>query len=242
MVSGQGSMVLYLIGVAVAGLTAFYMARLMYLTFYGSERFAEGHSHDESGHHLPKESPGVVTGPLMILAVFSAIAGLVGLPAWLWHTNYFEHFLEPSFHQAYQGDVGHDASHDHSLEIGLTILVVALAVTAIWLAYRVYIRTPGTADRIAARFPLLYRLFWNKFYVDEIYDAVVVWPIERVSRTFLWKFVDVAIIDGLVNGTGSLVQGWSQRIRKIQSGYARAYANWILFGAVLVFLFYYLTG
>jgi len=138
--------------------------------------------------------------------------------------------------------MGHHASHSRTLEIGLTILVVALAVTAIWLAHRVFIRNPGTADRIAARFPFFYKLCWNKFYVDEIYDTVIVWPIERISRTFLWRFVDVGIIDGLVNGTGSLVLGWSQRIRKIQSGYTRAYANWILFGAVLVLLYYYLMG
>ena len=130
----------------------------------------------------------------------------------------------------------------HSLEIGLTILVVALATVAIWIAYRIYVRTPVLAERIAARFALLYRLSWNKFYVDEIYDAALVWPIERVSRTFLWKFFDVGVVDGLVNGTGSLMQRWSQRIRRMQSGYARAYANWILFGAVLVFLFYYLTS
>jgi NADH-quinone oxidoreductase subunit L len=243
LVSGHGSLLLYVIGVGVAALTAFYMARLMYLTFYGTERFEKGsHSHGEGAHQSPQEPRTVVTGPLMILAFFSAIAGLVGPPAWLWHTNYFEQFLEPSFHHAYSGEAGHHAAHSHSLEIGLTLLVVALAVTAIWLAYRVFVRNPGTSDRIAARIPMLYRLSWNKFYVDEIYDAAIVWPIERLSRTFLWKVFDVAVIDGLVNGTGSLVQGWSQRIRKIQSGYARAYANWILFGAVLVFLFYYLTS
>lgn len=242
LVSDNGSVVFYAVGVGVAGLTAFYMARLMYMTFHGNERFGEGHHHSEGGHQAPKESPAVVTGPLMILALFSALAGLIGLPAWLWDTNHFEHFLEPSFHHVYRGDLGHHSSHGHSLEIGLTILVVALAVIAIWLAYRVYVRIPGTADRIAARFPLLYRLSENKFYVDEIYDTAIVWPIERISRTLLWKFVDVSIIDGLVNGAGTLSQGWSQRVRKIQSGFARAYASWILFGAVLALLFYYLTG
>jgi NADH-quinone oxidoreductase subunit L len=212
------------------------MARLMYLTFYGNERFSDGHGHN------PKESPAAVTIPLMILAVFSALAGLAGMPVWLWHTNYFEHFLEPSFHFSYRGDHGHGAAHSHTLEIGLTILVVALAVTAIWLAYRIFIRFPDKADQIAARFPLLYKVSLNKFYVDELYDAVIVWPIERVSRGILWKLVDVGMIDGMVNGTAHLVEGWSQRVRKIQSGYARAYANWILFGAVLIFLFYYLTG
>jgi NADH-quinone oxidoreductase subunit L len=238
----QGGLFFYLIGVGVAGLTAFYMARLMYLTFYGKERFSAGHNHSGDKHHAPQESPAVVTGPLIILAVFSAIAGLIGLPAWMWHTNHFEHFLEPSFHHAYKGEIGHHGSHSHSLEIGLTILVVALAVVAIWLAYRIYLRAPGAADRIAAQIPLLYKLSENKFYVDEIYDATIVWPIERLSRSFLWKFVDVSIIDGLVNGTGAMVQGWSQRVRRMQSGFARAYASWVVVGAVLVFLFYYLTG
>jgi NADH-quinone oxidoreductase subunit L len=236
LVSDHGSGVLYVIGVAVAGLTAFYMARLMYLTFYGGERFSGGHG------HTPEESPPVVTVPLMILAVFSAVAGFIGMPAWLWHSNYFEHFLEPSFHFSFKADHGHGAAHSHSLEIGLTILVVALAVVGIWLAHHIFIRRPGSGEQIAARFPFLYKLSRNKFYVDELYDAVVVWPTERMSRSFLWRFVDVGIIDGLVNVTGELAQGWSRQIRKMQSGYARAYANWILFGAVLVFLFYYITG
>jgi len=239
--SSHGNAVFWLIGVAVAGLTAFYMARLMYLTFYGEERFESGHSHGhtEEGHAIPREPSGFVTGPLMILAVFSALAGLIGLPAWLWHTNYFEHFLEPSFHFAYLGEAGHGGSHSHSLEIALTVLVVALAITAIWLAHRIFLGTPGKAEQIAARFPALYKLLSNKFYVDELYDAAIVWPIERLSRSFLWKGIDVGVIDGLVNGTASVAMRWSERIRKLQSGYARVYANWILFGAVLILLYYW---
>ena len=155
LVSEHGSGIFYVIGVAVAGLTAFYMARLMYLTFYGAERFVGSHTNDGDHHHEPKEPSGVVTGPLIILAVFSALAGLVGLPAWMWNTNHFEHFLEPSFQFAYVGEAGHGGSHSHSLEIGLTVLVVALAVTAIWIAYRIFVRKPGVAERIAARFPSL---------------------------------------------------------------------------------------
>jgi NADH-quinone oxidoreductase subunit L len=234
----QGRILFWLVGVLVAGLTAFYMGRLMFLTFYGEERFAGTHNPHEGSHTAPKEPSGIVTGPLVILAIFSAIGGLVGLPAWL-GPNRFEHFLEPSFEQAYRG--GHGL-HSHGLEIGLTLLVVALAAIAIWFAYRAFVRVPDLADRIATRFAAIHRLLWNKFFVDEFYDATIVWPTERVSRVLLWRVVDVGMIDGLVNGTASLMQGWSQWIRRVQSGYARVYANWILFGAVLIFLYYYLAG
>ncbi|UCF38269.1 MAG: NADH-quinone oxidoreductase subunit L [Acidobacteriota bacterium] len=245
LVSGHGHLLLWVAGVLVAALTAFYMARLMYLTFYGKERFSHeshGHHDDHDHHHSgpPKEPSLFVTLPLMILGVLSAIAGLVGLPAWL-GDNRFEHFLEPVFHYAYTGD-GHQGEHSHSLEIGLTVVIVTLALISIFLAYRFFVKNPAIPERIAERFAGIHKLLWNKFYVDEVYDALIVWPIERISRFVLWKGIDVGIIDGAVNGVASLMQGWSNRVKRLQSGYARAYASWILFGAVLIFLYYYLAN
>jgi NADH-quinone oxidoreductase subunit L len=245
---GHGSAVYWVVGAGVAALTAFYMARLMFLTFYGPERHqtAAGHGHPASGqdasghghggHSRPKEPSWLITGPLTILAVFSAVAGLVGLPAWL-GTNYFARFLEPSFALAWHG--GHGGIHSHALEIGLTVAVVVLAVAMIIAAHRLYVADPSRAERLAARYPGIHQLLTAKFYVDEVYDALIVWPIERLSRVLLWKGLDVGLIDGAVNGVGSLMQSWGQRVRRLQVGYARIYATWVLAGVVLISLYYF---
>jgi len=243
--SEHGFVLFYIIGVLVAAMTAFYMARLMYLTFYGKERFElghHGHGHNDHGHHgensKPKEPSWTILAPLSILALLSVVGGLVGLPAWL-GTNRFENFLEPSFEFAYVGE--HHAGHELTLELSLVALVVALACGSIYLAYRYFVADPGRADRIAQAYPGIHRVLVNKFYVDEIYDAVIVHPIEKISRGFLWQGVDVQLIDAAVNGVGSLMQNWGNRVRRLQSGYARAYAGWILFGAVMVFVYLYLA-
>jgi NADH-quinone oxidoreductase subunit L len=244
--SPHGNAILWFIGTVVAALTAFYMARLMYLTFYGEERFDLSHGHGDhsgDGHHgdaKPKEPSWIITGPLSILAALSVLGGLVGLPAWL-GPNYLEHYLEPSFEFAFRGEL-HGEVHGYSLEIGLTLVVVTLAILGIWVAYRYFVADPSRAERAAARYAGLHRVLWNKFYVDEMYDALVVWPIERFSRLVLWKGIDVGLIDGAVDGIASLALRWSDSVRKIQGGYARVYASWILLGAVLVVVFYYITS
>jgi NADH-quinone oxidoreductase subunit L len=111
-----------------------------------------------------------------------------------------------------------------------------------YFAYQVFVKNPKRAERIAARFPTAHRLMLNKFYVDEIYDAAIIWPIERLSRSFLWKGIDIGIVDGAVNGVASLALRWSNRVKRLQSGYVRVYANWILFGAVLILLYYYFAS
>jgi NADH-quinone oxidoreductase subunit L len=242
-----GQTLLWIVGVAVAAMTAFYMARLIFLTFYGKERFSlDNHGHGDHGHghhgssHPPKDPSGFVTVPLMILAALSLVGGLVGPPAWLWSHNYWEEFLEPVFHYTYVGE--HHGAHSHALEIGLAAMVIALAVGSIYFAYRILISRPEVADGLVAKFPGVHRILTNKFYLDEIYDAAIVWPIERISRGLLWKFVDVSIIDGAVNGVASLMISWGQRLRKIQGGYARVYASWILLGAVVIVLYYFFTS
>jgi NADH-quinone oxidoreductase subunit L len=119
---------------------------------------------------------------------------------------------------------------------------VALAATAIFIAYRIIIRDPSISEWLAFRYSGTHKLLWNKFYLDEIYDALIVWPLERLSRSFLWKFFDVGVIDGTVNGVATLMQFWSNRLRRLQSGYARTYANWILIGAALIVLYYYFAS
>ena len=125
---------------------------------------------------------------------------------------------------------------------GVTGPVVALAAAGIFYAYRLYVGRPELSEAMARRFPGLHALLVNKFYVDEIYDAIIVGPLERISRTFLWRGIDVGVIDGLVNGTASLAVRTGHLVKKMQTGYARTYAAWILLGAVVVLAYSYFAG
>ncbi len=102
------------------------------------------------------------------------------------------------------------------------------------MAWLFYVARPELPVSLAAKAQGMYSIVVNKYYVDEIYDAVIVWPIVRMAREFLWKFVDTFVIDGTVNGVGFLVRGSAGGLRRMQSGYVRTYAGWILLGGVLV--------
>jgi NADH-quinone oxidoreductase subunit L len=121
-----------------------------------------------------------------------------------------------------------------SLELTLMILASILALAAIALAAQLYLRRPGTADRVAERFPDLYRFLLNKGHVDEIYDEVIVQPVKALSEGVLWRGLDVTVIDGAVNGTGTIVAEAGAVARKAQTGSMRAYALSVLLGAVMI--------
>ncbi len=235
-----GHIVLWVIGIVIAGLTAFYMSRLMFLTFHGERRTVEAR-HDD-GHtdhgHPPKEPSVLMTGPLTILAVLAAVAGFVGLPAYL-GSSWLESFLEPSFGLRYVQSAG--GEHGFSSEIALTVIAVVAGLSGIAVAYYAYLRDRELPSRVAQHLSGLYSAARQKFYVDEIYDRLIIWPIHRISDVLLWRVIDVHLIDGLVNGMGGLVQYWASGLRRIQSGYTRSYATWILVGAVLIFIYYYLV-
>ena len=231
-----GNEVLWLMGVVVAGLTAFYMSRLMFLAFHGKERSQR--QHQGAPDPSPKEPSRSVTLPLIILAGFSLLAGYIGLPSYLGN-NRLEGFLAPSFRFQYSGQPAPAMAHTHLTEVILTLITLAVAFFGFALAYRFYIKDPQAAVRLANRFSWLYSLLRRKFFVDEIYDWLLVGPVQRLSRTILWKGMDVRVIDGLVQGTASLMQAWSHRVKRIQSGYARLYATWILGGALLILSYYY---
>jgi NADH-quinone oxidoreductase subunit L len=146
----------------------------------------------------------------------------------------FEHFLEPSLEQTVMPGVG---EYPHSAEIAFAALSVLVAAAGIYLAFRMYIVRPGAADALAGRAARLYRLLFNKYYVDQAYDALFVTPMVTSSKEILWKTVDVQLIDGAVNGVGRMVRAQAWLLKNIQNGLVRGYAAWILAGAAAV-LFY----
>jgi NADH-quinone oxidoreductase subunit L len=217
----HGNVVLWLVGWAAAGLTAFYMFRLLFLTFYGECR-AEA----EVRHHI-HESPLSMTFPLVVLAVLSVVGGWVGLPpALLWGAP-VERFLEPVL----GGDL---ASHPSlGLELGLMAASVAVAFAGIATAYRMYIADPALPERLAGRLRGVYQLLLGKYFVDELYDSAIVRPLFAFSDR-LWRLFDVRVVDGVVNGTASLVAASSRQLRRLQSGDVQQYAFSFLVGAVLI--------
>ena len=199
---------MFWLGVITAGMTAFYVFRAMFLAFFGQYR---------GDQHHPHESPPVMTIPLAVLALLSLGGGFIRVPA----------FLEGFFEESTQAGMP-------APQYELMAISVAAGLAGIALAYVMYVAKPGMADSFAATFKALYTLVYNKYFVDEIYDATVVKPVVDGSRVVLWKGVDVGLIDGAVNGVGERASNIGSVLRLIQSGNIRSYATWVLLGSVLV--------
>jgi NADH-quinone oxidoreductase subunit L len=223
----QGQYFIWALGLMGAVLTAFYMFRLVFLTFFGQERI-EPHAKE----HL-HESPLVMTVPLVILAFFSIIAGYVGLPVVLGEkANLFSRFLDPVIHP------GHEAHLSISAEWLLILVSVAVALCGIYIAYVFYLKSPRTPHRIVARFPLLYKLIYNKYYVDEVYNAAFVKPLVNGSQVVYDNF-DLKVIDGTIDGTAAAAGFAGKVLGLFQSGLVKDYALVFLLG-VAIFLGYLL--
>jgi len=251
---------LWAIGALTAFLTAVYMTRMMVMTFWGKERFRETHDskHQEPDHHHgpvePHESPWLMTVPLIVLAVLSTVGGFIGIPYALSSSfsnkdvNVIEHTLEPVVAKVGESPVAAEGEHGavpateaahatHSAEeisaeriLALVSVLIALSgIGAGWLLFQ-------------AR-PLLQmpRLLENKYYVDEVYDAVLIQPIKVGSREGLWKLIDIGAIDGLLHSIGEAVTEMGRLARYLQAGFVRGYAAIILLGAlILIGVFAYL--
>jgi len=231
--SHQGSTWLWLIGACAAGMTAFYMFRLVHMTFHGAQRTdakAKDHVH---------ESPLVITFPLMVLGTLAVIGGFVGIPHVIGKLfghipNYLEHFLHPVF-----GATQAVAHGEPATEWSLMGLSVVIAISGIILATWMYIWNPALPGKFVAMFQGAWRTIYNKWYVDELYDALFVNPCKRLG-TFLWKGVDVRVVDGIVNGAGAVVQFASRTLRLTQTGIVQNYALSMVIGVLLVVGFYIL--
>jgi NADH-quinone oxidoreductase subunit L len=232
----SGHIWLWLIGVVTAGLTSFYMFRLIFMTFHGASRLEP-----DKEHHV-HESPPVMTIPLIVLAVFSIMGGWVGLPDWLLWGDAFKRFLAPIVAHRLGGRFGPpEVMIDvHRVSVSMTLSMVALAagLIGIFLAWMMYIRRPGFAGRVAERMHGLRELLWRKYYIDEFYDLVVSRPLFWSSNHILNDAIDHDVIDGAVNGSASGVEDGAEAARKIETGNVQHYAFVYLLGVIAVAGYY----
>jgi NADH-quinone oxidoreductase subunit L len=173
--------------------------------------------------------------PLVILAILSVIGGWVGVPAAMWGHDEIGHFLEPVFTNSATA-VGATTAASHGLELGLAAISVLVAAIGFYIAYIFYYKEPRTAAALAARSPALYRLVENKFYIDEIYSALIVAPLLMFTRLFLGGLIDGGIVNGAGAAASGTTRGLSSLVRRIQSGNIRSYAGWLAIGAAAVLL------
>jgi NADH-quinone oxidoreductase subunit L len=307
----HGHQLLWAMGVVTSLLTATYMFRLVFLTFYGERRHAPmgsehahghaGHGHANHGHgaHL-HDAPPAMAVALIVLAIGSVLAGYIGVPHALGGHNSLAEWLRPSFAatakalaecnvpvalpgapagmtlaECKPGDAvpamassaqtaaeqalpaglqtGNEAAtaeqtgeahgagtEEEKIELERILMGVSslIAVIGIGLAAFLWLRNPSIPASLAAQFPGLHQLLLNKYYVDELYDAAIVHPIQSASTHGLWKIGDAKVIDGAVNLAGYLVAGVSAVLRLFQTGSVRSYAASTFVGVVLILGYY----
>jgi NADH-quinone oxidoreductase subunit L len=280
----QASWAYWIVGVVTAFMTSFYMFRLMFMTFAGEYRGAAGSSHgheEHAGHgtHLGRdaageapaphghghghggihESPWVMLGPLVVLAILSVIGGWVGIPGSLGGNNHFDKFLGPVFRSstpavnaehAQAGEAvppeqtteGEEPKTGHSTELMFTLISVGAGLLGLGLAWLLYSAKPDLPDRIADSIHALYTAVANKYWVDEMYATIFVKPLIGISTLVFWRGVDQTVIDGTLNGGAAGARELSDEVRHMQSGNLRSYAGWIAIGAACVIAYMVWVG
>jgi NADH-quinone oxidoreductase subunit L len=246
-----GHELLWLVGLVTSLLTAVYMFRLVFMAFHGPRHAEEpAHSHPDphvadASHHL-HDAPRPMAFVLVVLAAGSILAGYVGLPGVFFGSpNRIDEFLKPSFgitrvDQNRSAAPFEEGAEQGSAPLELELMAVSsvVAVGGIAIAVFFFLRHREASARLAERFIGVYTVLTHKYYVDEVYDAALVQPIRIVSEDGLWKVVDVRLIDGSVNGVGESVRGWSELLRRLQTGSVRAYAASFFLGVVALLGYY----
>lgn len=248
--SDRGHFLLWLVAAVAAGMTAFYMFRALFMTFFGESRV------DPHVEHHIHESPKIMTVPLMVLAFLSIVGGYVGIPHVLGGANHIHEFLAPVVgggagpakgHAAFSliseawaaGGAGGD--HSAAMELLLMAVSVAIALTGIGIAYFLYLKNPALPKRLAEKWKGVYQLVSNKYYVDELYQALFVNSLKKLGMG-LWKGFDELVIDGTVNGIAYLTGWLSGVMRKMQTGLVQNYAFSIILGGLILVLYYVMRG
>jgi NADH-quinone oxidoreductase subunit L len=222
------SPILWGIGVLTAGLTSFYMFRLLFLTFFGTQRYDEHHVHVH-------ESPKNMTIPLIVLAILSVCGGWMAAPQLMGGVNHFQQFLAPVLSTGAETAAATAEPSSGGGEI-LQALVGAPVIAGLLgflLAWWFYIKSPETPKNLAASLSAPYKLLSGKYFVDELYQAAIVRPLIWISDKVLWHAVDERVIDGTVNGVAFVSSESGDRLRRANTGNIRSYATWIVLGVVV---------
>jgi NADH-quinone oxidoreductase subunit L len=222
----RGNFIYWSIASLAALFTAFYMFRLLFMTFHGKSR-----ANHHAAEHL-HESPKTMTLPLAILAGLSFVGGFLGIPG----ASAINNFLAPVFsshsHTEMSG-IHTGSQHGEGHPYLMMVISTAIAIAGISLAYQMYIKKPDLPKRLSERFHIFYKLLLNKYYIDEIYDVLFVNTTKKGS-VLLWKYIDDGMIDGSVNGIARLVGWFSNVFRLLQTGYVRNYAFYIVVGCIFI--------
>jgi len=223
----SGHVFVWLLGLAAAGCTAFYIFRAYFVAFTGESRV------DPEKWSQLHEMPAVMTVPLVILAVLSVIGGWVGMPGeWLWG-DAIGHYLAPALAapSVHQG-------HPTATVMFLMVVTTSVALGGIASAWLLYVRLPDLPGRIATVAQGIYNVLWNKYWIDQVYETLFLGPYRTASR-FLWQGVDSAVIDGIVNGVGRGVSASALSWRRLQTGNVQNYALGMVVGAVGILSYYW---
>jgi NADH-quinone oxidoreductase subunit L len=211
----------WLIGTIVVFLTAFYSFRLIFVTFHG--KFRGTH---EQEHHL-HESPKVMTIPLMLLCVGAVAAGWVGIPHLLGGGAHFTEFLKPVL----GNPEGHGTESQEWLMMAISVIT---GLAGIGFAYFMYVVRTDLPAKVAGQFRVIYRLLFNKYYIDEIYSFLIVRPTIWVAGNILIGVGDKRIIEAIVNGVPAAIGGVSRKLRRVQTGLLQNYAAIMATGALII--------
>jgi len=224
------SPILWAAGLLTALLTAFYTFRALFVAFWGTPR-------DEALFEHAHESRGVMTWPLILLAVLALFGGVLGLPPVLSANHALEGWLGPVFAGPGMAEAAHGLSA--GLEWGLLGTSSLIALLGIGLAYWFYVANPEVPAALATRFKPIFKLLINKYYVDDLYDALFVKPGKALAR-FCAQGIDVAAIDGVIDGGARLIAQGGALLGRLQSGYIRHYALAMFVGVIVLVSYFFL--